>query len=242
MASYLFYDAYDSGALQTGVQTGNSAEVATGWNTRRENANQYSPQINGQRQPRNSFTSTTPTTTNGTFTYTVTNGIVSVTQGFITPVFNALNLPSGQWTINQEVRTETDNRNAAGRFVYFLFKVGSPATSSGTFSATAIPMYSDAALTTQISGPVQSSEATSIGTTAQNCSTTFYTDRIFLELEHFYLQVWWEITNRENTNSGSKIYYANGTFGPDDDVRVSYTNDPFNIESPEFKRKRFVIS
>lgn len=242
MASYLFYDAYDDGALQTGVQTGNSSENATGWNTRRQNSGEYSLQINGTRQGQNSFSSTTPTTTNGNFNYTVTNGVVSVTQGFITPSFDALNLPSGQWTINQEIRTESNSGGAAGRFVYFLFKVPSPATSSGTFSATAIPMYSDAALTTQISGPVQSSEATSIGTTAQNCSTTFYTDRIFLEVEHFYLQVWWEITNRVTSRNSARIYYANGATGIDDEVTLAYTNDPFNIESPEFKRKRFVIS
>lgn len=240
MASYLFYDAYDSGALQTGVQTGNTGENATGWNTRRENAGQYSPQINGVEQGRPTFTSTTPTTTNGNFDYTVTNSVVSVTQGFITPIFDALNLPSGQWTINQEIRTEDTSGNSAGRFVYFLFKVPSPATSSGTFSATAIPMYSDAALTTQISGPVQSSEATSIGTTAQNCSTTFYTDRIFLEIEHFYLQVWWEITNRNNNRDSATVYYANGSSSTG--TTLTYTNDPFNIESPDFKRKRFVIS
>lgn len=242
MASYLLYDAYDGGALQTAVQTGNSSEVNTGWNTRRVNSGNYSQQINGQRSGTGTFSSTTPSTTNGNFNYTVTNGVVSVTQGFITPSFDALNLPSGQWTINQEIRTEITNRNAAGRFVYFLFKVGSPATSSGTFSATAIPMYSDAALTSQISGPVTSSEATNIGSTAQNCSTTFYTDRIFLELEHFYLQVWWEITNRENNRQGSRIYYANGASGQDDNVTLSYNNDPFNVESPNFKRKRFVIS
>lgn len=242
MASYLFYDAYDGGALQTAVQTGTSSEVNTGWNTRRLNSGNYSQQINGQRSGTGSFSSTTPTTTNGNFNYTVTGGVVSVTQGFITPSFDDLNLPSGQWTINQEIRTEATNRSAAGRFVYFLFKVGSPATSSGAFSATAIPMYSDAALTSQISGPVESSEATNIGSTAQNCSTTFYTDRIFLEIEHFYLQVWWKITNRENNRTGSRIYYANGATGQDDDVTLSYTNDPFNVESPNFKRKRFVIS
>jgi len=242
MASYLFYDAYDSGALQTGFP-GNSSENPTGWNTRRINAGQYSPQINGDRNGTGSFTSTTPTTTNGDFDYTVTNGIVSVTQGFITPVFNALNLPSGQWTINQEIRTQNSTGSAAGRFVYFLFKVPSPATSSGTFSATAIPMYSDAALTTQISGPVQSSEATNIGSTAQNCSTTFYTDRTLLELEHFYLQVWWEITNRENGGNSSRVYYANGaTSLSGNQATLSYTFAPFNIESPDFKRKRFVIS
>ena len=242
MASYLFYDAYDGGALQTGVQTGNSSENSTGWNTRRENAGNYSAQINGTRQEPNTFSSTTPTTTSGNFNYTVTNGVVSVTQGFITRSFDDLNLPSGQWTINQEIRTESNGGAAAGRFVYFLFKVGSPATSPGTFSATAIPMYSDAALTSQISGPVQSSEATNIGTTPQNCSTTFYTDRIFLELEHFYLQVWWEITNRENARNQSRLYYANGATGPDNSVTLAYTNDPFNVESPDFKRKRFVIS
>jgi len=244
MASYLFYDAYDGGALQTAVQTGNSSENWTGWNTRKENAGQYSPQINGSRNSTGSFTSTTPTTTNGDFGYTVTNGIVSVIQGFITPVFDALNLPSGQWTINQEIRTQSQSGGAAGRFVYFLFKVPSPATSSGSFSATAIPMYSDAALTSQISGPVQSSEATSIGTTAQNCSTTFYTDRIFLDLEHFYLQVWWEITNRETNTNASRLYYANGATQTSQGTTttLSYTNDPFNIESPDFKRKRFVIS
>jgi len=243
MATYKFYDAYDGGALQNTVQTGNSSENGTSWNTRRENANQYSPQINGTEQSRGTFTTTAPTTSNGNFSYTVTGGVVSVTQGFITENFRALNLPSGQWTINQEVQA-LNNRSAAGRFAYFLFKVPSPATSSGSFgSSGAIPMYSDAALTTQISGPVESSEATNIGTTSQNCSTTFYTDRIFLEEEHFYLQVWWKITNRENNRNGSLIHYSNGAFDTaGDNTRMTFTTAPFNIESPEFKRKRFVIS
>ena len=240
MASYLFYDAYNSGALQTAVQTGNSNQLSTGWDTRRENAGQYSPQINRERQTRNTFTSTTPTTTNGNFGYTTDPGVVQPEQGFITPAFDALNLPSGQWTINQEIRTSSSSGNSAGRFVYFLFKVPSPATSSGTFSATAIPMYSDAALTTQISGPVQSSVATSIGTTAQKCSTTFCTDRNFLDIEHFYLQVWWEITTRNNNRNSAEIYYANGSSSTG--TSLTYTNDPFNIESPDFRRKRFVIS
>ena len=244
MATYKFYDAYDGGALQNTVQTGNSNEDGTAWNTRRRNANQYSPQINATEQGRATFTTTVPTTSNGNFNYTQSGGVVSVTQGFITEKFNSLNLPSGQWTINQEVQT-LNNRSAAGRFVYFLFKVPNPATSSGSFSssAVAIPMYSDAALTTQISGPVESSEATNIGTTSQNCSTTFYTDRIFLEEEHFYLQVWWKITNRENNRNGSLIHYSNGAFDTaGDNTRMTFTTAPFNIESPEFKRKRFVIS
>jgi hypothetical protein len=238
MSSYLFYDAYDGGDLQTAVQTGNSSEVNTGWNARRVNSGNYSQQINGERQGTGTFSTTTPTTTNGNFNFSAG----SPTQGFITPSFDALNLPSGQWTINQEVRTEEASGNAAGQFAYFLFKVATPATSSGAYSATAIPMYSDAALTSQISGPVLSSEATSIGTTAQNCSTTFYTGRIFLEIDCFYLQVWWYVTNRENNRQRSRIMYANGATGEDASITLSYSNAPFNVESPNFKRKRFVIS
>lgn len=241
MATFHYYDAYNGGALQDTVQTGNSSETATGWNTRRENANQYSPQINGTFQSTGTFSTTVPTATNGNFGYTQSGGIISVTQGFITRSYDSLTIPPGQWTINQEVRTLA-NRSAGGRFVYCLHKVPNPATNSGTFASNPIPMYSDAARTTQIT-IVESSEATNIGTTPQNCATTFYTDRIFLDIHHLYVQVWWKITNRENNSDGSDVHYANGSLDRVDlDTAMTFNSAPFNIESPEYKRKRFVIS
>jgi hypothetical protein len=49
-------------------------------------------------------------------------GGVTVTQGFITEKFNALNLPSGQWTINQEVQLLEIETQQEDLFT-FLFKV-----------------------------------------------------------------------------------------------------------------------
>jgi len=248
MATLHFYDAYDTGVLQDTVQTGNSSNGITGWDTRSRPVDTYSEFRHDTVRSRSTFTSTVPTTTNGNFTYTqgASTGEVRPVQGFCSLPSDGTyrSIPSGQWTINQEI-TNRRNGGSAGKFVYCPFKidVGLLETGTNTFASagrTPIPMYSDAALTTSISNVVESSEATSIGTTAQNCSTTFYTDRVLFDNEILFIQVWWKVTTSNTNSISSRLYYANG--GNVSFVRADYEEAPFNIESPDFKRKRFVIS
>ena len=193
------------------------------WDLRRSSTGQYGALI-WDDVVKGTWTSTTPTTTNGNFNANNTDG---AQQGWITEPFTR-SIPAGNWTFEIDIFCDR-NTGHDGRFVAFFFKAPSNASSMSSSTCTAITMYDPTSTTTAFTGPAPGLTGTNIGTTIQSGDIEWYSNRILLENERLFVQIWWEIIQRTSDSGDLRI----------DPSR--WTNPP-RLISPDFKRKRFVIS
>ncbi len=210
------------GALTSSIQTTDSG-IDTRWRIFRQSTNQYGAMDHDATQ--GSFSSTTPTTSNGDFSFGTISSQVQANQGYITPPITGT-IPAGQWTFQLDI---TDNDiGGAVRFVGFLFKCSDEtASSSGTLTATHIQEYSNSGLTTTTTPTTNSITAAN---STQTASTSFYCDAVTLSSEHLFFQLWCQITSTGRTNF--KVETDPTAFN---DIGVA-------LITPDPKRRIFVIS
>jgi len=214
-------------ALQTSILTANQG-IRTRWgNIRNVSAGEFGDMRYGSNTRANNYSTTTPTTTNGNFSYNTSGGVSGAEQGFLTPNIVNTSIPAGEWTFQMDVTVDRDTGGST-RFTGYLFVA--TLGGNGQLIPTNIPAYSDAALTTSVRPTTNTVNSTNNNTATY--STTFYCDSVNITDGYLFFQVWNEIVTSTSRRVSLDLEDNPNNFN---DVGVA-------LITPDSRRRVFVIS